>query len=300
MEESFKRSAEWAAEKTKEKAAAAGLPAQLGDEEEDDERDPDAEEEQLRRNYEEILGAVMEVAPAEFLQCLMPCSEKIKLWIANNQIVLALYLACDLILHLKEQSLPAWPNFMPKVFEALGSTDPDARTAASYAVNLAAPLAAFNEAAPQAFRILTQIVSGPRPKKRDEKAKLAFDNAVAGLLTLAVEKSEHCPAELQGAWPAIIAKLPIRDDEDEAKKVHDKVADLVLAQHKGILGPDTANLGPVLAILAEVFHVENICKKETEEKILKIFKLLPQDVLKAKSGSFSEKQQRKIEKMLSA
>jgi len=188
---------------------------------------------------------------------------------------------------------------MPEVFQALGDSNHDLRTVAAYAVHLAAPLDNFAEAAPDAFLRLALIVGSARPKKRDNKPKLAFDNAVAALFALAVEKAPLCPPEVQ-AWPLVIAKLPLKDDEDEAKKVHDKLADLVLQQHEGVLGANRSHLGAVLSVLAEVYHVEDVCKKESDEKILKIFKMLPRDTLQAQASKFTEKQQKKIEKMLSS
>jgi len=300
IDQSFERTKNYENKKQQQKVAdASTVPRELGDEEDEDERDADEDEDQLRRNYEEVLGGIMEVAPTEFMQCLQPCGQKIGTWIGSGQKVLALYLACDLMLHLKDQSVAAWPVFMPEVFRALGDADADLRTAAAYAVNLGAPLAGFAEAAPEAFRRLGAIVGAARPKKRDNKAKLAFDNAVAALLSLAAEKAKLCPSDVQ-AWPLVIARLPLKDDEDEAKKVHDKLAELVLSQNEGLLGANGSNLGTILSILAEVYHVENICKKETEEKIMNIFKMLPRDRLQAEAQKFTEKQQKKIEKMLSS
>merc|ERR1719222_1838907 len=119
---------------------------------------------------------------------------------------------------------------MPDVMRALTDAEPDQRTAAAYAVRLAAAVPAFSQAAPQVFGILNQILSGPKPKKRDEKGKLAWDNAVAALLSMAQHQSPQCPPQMN-AWQVVLSKLPIRDDEDEAKKVHEKVADLVLEQN---------------------------------------------------------------------
>mmetsp|Transcript_36902 Transcript_36902/g.95239 ORF Transcript_36902/g.95239 Transcript_36902/m.95239 type:complete len:1129 (+) Transcript_36902:187-3573(+) len=300
MEQSFNRTQQ--IEKTKQERAKiqAGLPQDLGDGEEDDE-DPDGEEEQLRRNYEEVLGAIMKVSPAEFMACLPKCGQCIGAWLQQKQNkVLALYLACDLIQHLKEQSESIWPVFMPEVFKGLGDEDADVRIASAYAVNLAAPLPRFAEAAPEAFRRLAQIINGAKPKKRDDKGKLALDNAVAALLMMAKEKPQQCPAEIQ-AWQIVVGKLPLRDDEDEAKKVHKTVVDLVMAQHEGLLGgPNRDHLGPVLSILAEVYKVDGICEKETDEKILKVFKMLPRDLLQGLAPRLTEKQQKKIEKMLSS
>merc|ERR1719401_222761 len=107
-----------------------------------------------------------------------------------------------------------------------------------------------------------------------------------------------CPPEIQ-PWPLVIARLPLRDDLEEARKVHEKLVDMVLAQDQALLGgAGTPNLGPVLSVLAEIYHVENMCNKDTGEKVLKIFQMLPRDVLQSLASGFSEKQQKKIEKML--
>lgn len=242
----------------------------------------------------------MKVSPAEFMQCLPKCGECITAWIQQKKHkVLALYLACDLVQHLKEQSQSLWPIFMPEVFKGLSDEDADVRIAAAYAINLAAPLPIFAEAAPQAFKSLAQIVTTAKPKKRDEKGKLALDNAVAALLTMAKEKSPQCPPEVR-AWELVVSKLPLRDDEDEAKKVHKVVVDLVLEQNQGLMGPNRENLGQVLSIMAEVYKVESICEKETDEKILQVFKMLPRDLLQSLAPRLTEKQQKKIEKMLTS
>lgn len=297
IDQSMQRSRKYLAVKQKS-GASANLP---GDEEEDEEDWQEGEEEQLRRNCEEVLGAVMEVSAEHFQQCLPTCAEKMAAWLQTEQHrVLALYLACDILLHLKERAQSMWCVFMPQVFKSLSAgekEDPDARTAAAYAVHMAAPFAAFDEAAPEAFRGLAKIVGGPKPKKRDHKGKRAMDNAVAALCILAKEKRGLCPPDIQ-AWPLAIARMPLRDDEDEARKLHGKIVDLVLAQDEALLGPGRANLGPLLGVFAEIYQQESICDKPTEEKILKIFQMMPKDMLQGLAGKFTEKQMKKIEKML--
>jgi len=289
VDQSFERSKK--AQKLKDKTDP-------GDDEEEEDS-AEAEEEQCRRNYVEVVGAVMQIAPEGFMQCLPTCGERISVWIGTKENrVLALYLSCDLIEHLKQHSQSVWPLVMPQVFNALDDKDPDARNAAAYAINLAAALPAFEQAAPDAFRRLSAIVGKPKPKKRDEKAKTAYDNAVAALLSLCKDQPKHCPPEIN-AWALTLSRLPLQSDEDEAKKVHATLAGLVLAQHEGLLGPDRQNLGMILSILAEVYHVDGICDKPTEEQILNIFKMIPQETLAGMANQFSEKQQKKIENMLS-
>ncbi|CAE6965142.1 Ipo5 [Symbiodinium natans] len=130
MDQSLQRSAKHAQDQAKEKHEASALPQELhGGDEDDDEHDLNAEEDQLRRNYEEILGAMMKVSPQQFLPCLSGCAERIQQWVATKENkVLGLYLVCDLLDHLKEHSESAWPIFMPKIFESIHDEDADART----------------------------------------------------------------------------------------------------------------------------------------------------------------------------
>mmetsp|Transcript_72239 Transcript_72239/g.224078 ORF Transcript_72239/g.224078 Transcript_72239/m.224078 type:complete len:1116 (-) Transcript_72239:70-3417(-) len=295
VDESFKRSGKAESEK---KANLVGAPPELqGDEDDDDTTEED--EDNCRQSLVDALGSVMQAAPAEFLQCLPECGRRMAVWLSTKQNrVLALFLGCELLKNLKEQSEYVWPTLMPAVAQSLRNQDPEVRIPGAYAVNLASPLPNFAQAAPEAFRQLAQIVSGATPKKSQERAKVALDNATAALLALAIAQGQNCPPEVD-AWKLVASRLPLKEDEEEAKKVHEKLVDLVLAEHQGLLGGAARpNLGQVLSILAEIYHVEAICKKETEDKILQVFKAIPVDILKGFAAGFTEKQQKKIEKML--
>jgi hypothetical protein len=270
------------------------------DDEEPDTLDED-EEELCRRNLEDTLGAVMEIAPTEFCQCLPECVQHIGQWLQiKENAPLALFLACDLVRHLKEESQQTWPVFMPAVFAALAGPDPDVRIPAAWLINLAAPLNGFQEAAPEAFRALAKIVSSQVPKKKtrkNEQAHVAMENAIAALLTLARYQASSCPVEVP-AWQLVVSKLPLKKDEDEGKKVHEAVVDLVLEQHSGLLGQDNANLGSILSCLAEIHRSEDLSSKTIDEKIVRVFQHLPQDVLIKYASNFSGKQQAKIRKIV--
>lgn len=299
IDESFERCVQFESARQKEKA---GAPPELQGDEDEEANDPLEDERDCRTNLADTLGAVMKVSPEQFLQCLSDLGQKMQQWLTTKHKALVLHLACDLLNHLKDQSCPLWPVFMPEVFRSLNNVDPDVRTPAFYAINLAAPLQNFAEAAPEAFRQVTAVLSAPSAKKRadkesKERALIAQDNAVAALLILARDKAAQCPPEVQ-AWPLIVSKLPLKNDEEEAVKVHTILVDLVLAQHAGLLGPDRANLGKILSVLAEVYGSESLSNKETDEKILRIFRLLQREHLVALAGSFTEKQQKRIEKML--
>lgn len=287
----------------------ANLPKELGDEEEDDEDTQEKKEEQCRRNCEEAVGAVIEVATQEFLPCVPTCAEKIGTWISNKQTrVLSLYLACNLLTHLKEQSVSVWPVFMQEAFGMLADEDPDARVAAAYAINMAAPLESFAKLSQEAYRRLAQLISAGihKQKKRSDKTRLALDHAVAAILVLAREKPDLRPPEVE-PWGLALQRLPIRSDNTEARKIHGLVADAALDQLKSSIEgavvaaagvPPASVLGHALSLLAEVYHVDCVCGAETDAKILQVFRLVPPQSLQALGAGFTEKQQKKIEKML--
>ena len=52
--------------------------------------------------------------------------------------------------------------------------------------------------------------------------------------------------------------MPLRRDEEEGKKVHKNLVNLVLASHEGVLGPNGANLGKLLSIFAEIYEMARV------------------------------------------
>jgi len=169
---------------------------------------------------------------------------------------------------------------------------------AAYCVNLAAGISKFDEAAPEAFRKLAKIVSGKLPKKRDDYAKLKFDNAVAALLNLAKEKAQFCPADLPSPIGLVLQHLPLRHDEPESKKVNASLVSMVLAQNPILLGANNANIGKVLSILAEAHGDDEIIEKTTTEQIAQIFKTISKEVIQSNAAGFTEKQRSKIQLIL--
>jgi len=293
VDQSLARSAKKQAQRQGATTAAPG-------EDEEGEDEENEWEASCRQAYVEVLGSLMKVGPAEFLQLLPACGERLQQWAqsADNR-VLALNLACALVEHLRERSAPLWPAFMPMALQALGDASAEVRTSAAYVINVASGIPDFGQAAPEAFRRLAQIVGGARPKKRDLRALTAYDNAVGALTSLAIGASGHCPPEVQ-AWSLILSKLPLRDDWEEAQAVHGKIVDQVAAQNQSLLGANNANLGTVLGIFAEIHQTQGICNEATDEKILKVFRMIPQQSVLQLASGFSEKQRKKVEKMLSA
>lgn len=237
-------------------------------------------------------------APQAFAPCLPHCAEKLQQWLSRKEDrVLAMDLSSNIVEHLGENGKSVWPVFMPTMVEALHSQDAAERLESAYVMNLAAPIPSFAELAPTAIQKLCAALGQKAPKKKDLRAKMAVDNAAAALVRLAQHQASSIPAGVD-VWGMALAKFPLKDDADEGKKTHKILVDLVLQQHPGALGPNTGNLGRLLSIFAELHAVEAISDKECDAGIEKVFKMLPQDVLKGLASNFSEKQMKKIEAIL--
>merc|ERR1712110_145554 len=102
------------------------------------------------------------------------------------------------------------------------------------------------------------------------------------------------------AWKLVVDKLPIKEDEEEAPVVHEIIAQNVIQQNAAMLGPNQARLPQILGALSEIYKNEDLSKTETDTMIFQIFTRIPQDKLLTMASSFSEKQQKKIEHMLTS
>lgn len=268
----------------------------------DEDEEGDGEEEvELRKNLLEMLGSLMEVSRETFAQAAVQGAiiQRMGVWMGQKSFKgLALYMACEVVDKLKEDCVAHWGVYMPTVIQSIGDKDPDIAVAAHYCVNVASPLPAFATLAPEAFARLSQLVSSKKPKKTDDKAKLSFDNAVAALLRLAKEHPGQSPMP---AWQQVafaLNKMPLRQDEDESKKMNAMLVQMLESQNPVLLGDANANLPRILAVLAEIHHDEAICEKETEAKIKQLLKALPIDIIKQSGAGMTTKQQKKLEKII--
>jgi len=272
-----------------------------GKDEDGDEDDDDTDSELVcRRHLVEVLEGVMITAPQVFVSCLQFCSQKLQAWLIRKEDkVLAMDLASNIVEHLGENGKSVWPVFMPIMIQALESEDAEERLAAADIMSTAAKIPAFAEVAPTVFQKLAALLSSQKKsaKKKDIMAKMALDNAVAALVNLSRHQAAACPAGLD-CWGLALSKCPLREDAEEGQKTHKVLVELVLTQHQGILGANNANLGKLLSIFAEVHSVEEISDSECDAGIEKIFKMLPQDVVKSHFANFSEKQMKKIETIM--
>merc|ERR1711881_692470 len=156
---------------------------------------------------------------------------------------------------------------------------------------------AFGEVAPLAFEGLTQLLSSKQStKKKSDEEKYAWDNAVAALFMLLVHQSQHCKDKKSG-WELLLSKLPLKSDEEEMRKITKKLLDLVNQQNQDVLGPNNANLPKLLGVFSEVYKTDS-SEKETDDAIKAAFSEVPQTMLQSLQSQFTEKQQKRIMKIL--
>jgi hypothetical protein len=266
--------------------------------EDDEDRDPLEDETVLRRTYESVIGGLMKTNPDAFVPLLEPINAKMQTWLGmKEEKVLALHFACDMLEFLKEKSAPLWPSFMPAIFKCLSDKDAQARIAAAYAINLASKVPSFATAAPEAFNLIGAIVAGKAAKKREHDAKCAVDNAVAALFALAMNCAAQCPPNLD-AYGVALSKMPLRSDCEEALKLHKLLVERFCAQDAALIGANNKNFGKILSIMAEVHKEEDISDREIDALITNTFKALNPAQIAQCASSFSEKQQKRIEKIM--
>merc|ERR1719230_2327717 len=270
-------------------------------EDEEDLADSDDEEEECRAQLNAVFGSLMQCNKDAFKQ---HSSERVvvqcKAWLASKDTyerVLGINLVNDLLCHLKEESVPAWPVFMQPVIAALLDADAGVRQAAAYAMNLGARIPQFAEAAPPVFETLVKIVANQKiVKSNDKKAGIARDNAVAAVFELA---THHPAAAPQGvdAFDLVLSKLPLKFDDDESSKVTKKLLEMVKAENAALLGNDNRRLPAVVAHFADVYSTEYI-DDEVKDQLTEFFKVMPKGMLESIVTSFSDKQKKKVSRIM--
>jgi hypothetical protein len=284
------------------------------DKEEDDddaageEEDAKASEQSVRTVCNDAIGSIMKHHGDLFMAIGKPMYFPIvqNLLAAGKtdepKMLLGLYAVDELVEHLGERFVPDWPSVMPTVFEQLKASSADVRQAACYAVGCAAKCQAFDTAVGQILPVLQVIVDQTRAqkKKRNAQAKAndrAADNALSALLQIAIHHSKNLP-DVQAVWTYLLERLPLREDDEESIKVNREVVNLVMKEDGSCLGPNRVNLPKLMAFCAEAWDVK-LSDQETRDDIVKLFKAVPENIISGFAQMFSEKQKKRINKIMS-
>mmetsp|Transcript_84291 Transcript_84291/g.217058 ORF Transcript_84291/g.217058 Transcript_84291/m.217058 type:complete len:1131 (-) Transcript_84291:51-3443(-) len=283
-----------------EKKTQAKAGAEAADEEEPQGEDDD-DELDLRVACCEIQGALMQGHPEEFMaqllsQCMPLVQKLIQPSVAVEDRKLAVFVACDMLAHLGNRITGQWPHFMPQLMKDVMHENADIRQPACYGMSLAAKNPAFAEVAVDAAKTLAQVVSQSRSraKKKSEKpAQAAADNAESALAEILMNHSAALGAGAPELWKVWVQGLPCQMDEEEGKKNHEILLQMVQQEKVEVVGQAGANLAQVLAIFVEVYKTD-MANDTTSTGIGELVLKVPQANLEQLAGQMKEKQRKKL------
>jgi len=274
----------------------------------DDDGDEAAHEDDWDEQHEanvalkDVLESLMECNPTVFAKNALPLvGTLMKTLLAtkdpkfkHNDQLLAFFLAASALSTLKENSYPLWEIFMEKVLGAVHDNSAEFRETAAYIINLAARVAHFGVVARTAHDKIMIVLQGQKKfaKKKDDMHKMAADNMTAALLQLLIY--HDLPSS---SWETLLNHLPLRTDTLEGEKAHADVLRLLKEQHRGLLGPEQKYTAKVLGVLAEVYGSEG-SNDELNRDLHSTFLQIPEHVLRSLQSQFSEKQKKKINRVL--
>jgi len=293
------------AESLKRRAESAkGRPgSQQPDEDGDVEDDKEEEEDEqaLRISLCEVAGAIMQhhadIFVAEsfstFLELVVQGMQPAA---ANDDKKLALFVVCDFLEHLGERVTSHWPSFMPKFIEAILHPEPEMRQPVCYGMSLAAKLPAFAPAAQDAAAKLSEVVtkSRGRSKKKSEKITQACaDNALSGLVQILLNHEQQLANVKAQLWDVWLSGLPCQEDDEEGIRNHKQLLSLLQQERPEVVGEGGKNVPKLLAVLVDVYKTD-MADEETSKGIGQFLLRLGESKLESLASQFSEKQRRKL------
>jgi hypothetical protein len=211
-------------------------------------------DEQVRLKVAEIAGAVMKTHPDLFMQSGLEryATALPTLLSQKEDVILGIYIACDMLMYLGERAVTVWPVFIPKLLEGLQAKDEELRQACAYGVASGAPYASFAQYAPTAYAHVVAALQDPKAQKK--KNKSATENLAAALGNLCQHQIAVLPAAADGSgWQLWLGHLPVTVDTEEGVKVHKQLATLLAQQHPLLLGASGERLSLCVKVLVEVY-----------------------------------------------
>eukprot|EP00929_Paragymnodinium_shiwhaense_P000644 TRINITY_DN100890_c0_g1_i1.p1 TRINITY_DN100890_c0_g1~~TRINITY_DN100890_c0_g1_i1.p1 ORF type:complete len:1112 (-),score=403.40 TRINITY_DN100890_c0_g1_i1:307-3642(-) len=270
------------------------------DDEEDADEDDEADEMNLRIAACEMLGALMMHHPDLFVQGVLP---KAMLALQNflqstdaTDTRLAYFLACDMLEHLQGRITGQWPQFMPQLLQGIVNADTNLRQPACYGASLAAKEPAFAPLAAETASKLAEVItqSRSRTKKKSERpAQACADNALSALMEVMRCHSATVASNEAQLWNVWVQGLPCQEDEQEGKKNHQFLLQMVDAEKAQVIGANCEHLPHILGVFVDIYKTD-MASDETSAAIGKLFLKFGQAKLEQMAGQLKDKQQKKL------
>lgn len=249
----------------------------------------------LRVKCAELAGALMEVHTEHFLlggmQQLVPVIRASLLpGNTSSDECIGLYIACDMVEKLGQQSVAVWHAFMPQMVEAVANGDAWVRQAAAYGVRHAARLAEFAPFADRASKLLGDVVSHQSAKGEGDCE--ATEAAVAALGVVCKAHGGRV-AGLRLLLLSFLENLPLTEDLDVAAPTHELLMEFVKEGHAFF----QEHVGKVCHVFLEIYGRET-GDDALDADIRSAFAQAGQERLRQMQPPFSNVQWKKILKII--
>jgi len=263
--------------------------------------DDETDEASLQIACCEVIGSLMrhhqDIFAATFLPRCMPIVQQlVQPSMPESRRKLAIFLACDMLEHLETRITAQWPQFLPQVIADIVSPSPEIRQPACYALALAAKNPAFAQFAVETSQTLMKVVTDARArakKKSERPAQAVADNALSAIAEILLHHQPTVAASEGQLWSVWLQALPCQEDEEEGKKNHGILFQMVQAEKREIVGEGGANLPQVFSVLVDVYKTD-MATEEVSKGIGQLVLKVGEARLEQLARQLKEKQQKKL------
>lgn len=209
---------------------------------------------------------------------------------------LAAYITCDLFELLEEKSISCWPRLMPHLLNGLHHSNADIRHTSAFALNCASKMKEFAPYVTDVVQRILAVCSGAMkfPKKHDDVSSEAVDNMVSALYY--IMKRHEMPINDQ-VIDVLYNNIPLLHDTTEGLKVHKDLLDALQNNNPKFCGPQGQYVGTLIGKFSEIYLGE-ASDDDLNLAIKSTFGSLGNERLAQLQASFTDKQKRKIERVL--
>ncbi|XP_057469428.1 uncharacterized protein LOC130758510 [Actinidia eriantha] len=239
------------------------------------------------------VGDCLDTSIKTFKTAFLPFFDKILPFIAHmwgndktaKQRKIALRIFYDVAEQCREEAFRYYETCLPHLFKTCNDENPEVRQIVARGIGICAKFggSVFKPHINVALSYLDAMIKHPNALHPDNI--LAYEAAVSafGKICYFHFKGISCAHEVASAW---LLHLPIRNDLQEAKDVHDQLCSMVEESIKGGFDPKDDHFLPVIRIFAEVIWAgNNLATQQTINRMIKLLKELQQKVTPTKLGS---------------
>ncbi|ORY50953.1 ARM repeat-containing protein [Rhizoclosmatium globosum] len=214
---------------------------------------------------------IFKIAGVAFIPYVQPLLPKLKLFLTNSKDDVKHFGLCvfaDLVEFCGPASFQFSAMFFESFVQALSSKDEDVRQAAAYSVGICASKGGpdYANGCIAALSPLGALILDPKSRTNDNI--MATENAVSAVGKICAAYTGIAGFDSNQALTYWFNSLPILHDQDEANLTYIYFLSLVESSNPAILGPNNANFGKIVSILARALVSDLELKPELEQKMV--------------------------------